>query len=236
MPKNKNSGRRVIAEKHNCVVTSTSVFKPYGKIYFFYTDTQCHNTLWRPATQALPTTGYHLSRSRRRINRAPMKPMTSPITCTKVIFSLRNTTATKNSVISGTIDAPISASTELISVSAKASKMPKLELTNNERINIRTKIFISHGNLSLSRAVYTTMNSAPRAYLVKATPTGVRNSKHPLTNTNVEPQAIITAIKYGNQDFVFYEMPQARDLSLRLPCECYACATPTPSMRSTCPI
>jgi len=34
-PKNKNSGRRVIAEKYNCVVTSTSDFKPYGKIYFF---------------------------------------------------------------------------------------------------------------------------------------------------------------------------------------------------------
>ncbi len=34
-PNNKNSGRSVIAEKHNCVVTSTSVFKPYGKMYFF---------------------------------------------------------------------------------------------------------------------------------------------------------------------------------------------------------
>ena len=52
--------------------------------------------------------------------------------------------------------------------------------------------------------MYTTMNSAPRAYLVKATPTGVRNSKHPLLNTNVEPQAIITAIKYGNQAFVLF--------------------------------
>ncbi len=139
-----------------------------------------------------------------------MKPMTSPITCTKVIFSLRNTTATKNSVISGTIDAPIPASTELISVSAKASKMSNIELTNNERMHIRTKIFFSRGNLSLSRPVYTTLNSAPRAYLVKATPTGVRKSKHPLINTNVEPQAIITAIKYGNQDFIFFhEMPQA---------------------------
>lgn len=116
-----------------------------------------------------------------------MKPMTSPITCTKVIFSLRNTTATKNSIINGTIDASIPVRAELILLSAKASKVPNIELTNNERINIRTKIFFSRGNSLLSRAVYTTMNSAPKAYLVKATPTGVRNSKHPLINTNVEP-------------------------------------------------